>query len=101
MPEKRLSNRVEILLSVTASENNYAVEEYVDNMSQKGIMLKSQSPYDVGVPVEIAVDALAPAKLSGTVAWVKKNADMFDIGIRLKRMDPEIDAVWSYLLKPL
>jgi Tfp pilus assembly protein PilZ len=101
MQEKRLSNRVETLLSVTASENNYAVEEYVDNMSQKGIMLKSQSPYDIGVPVEIAVDALAPAKLSGTVAWVKKSGDMFDIGIRLKRMDPEVAAVWSYLLKPL
>jgi len=70
-------------------------------MSQEGIMLKSKSPYDVGVPVKIAVDALAPAKLSGTVAWVKKNGDMFDIGIRLKRMDPEIDAAWSYLLKPL
>ncbi|MDP2992564.1 MAG: PilZ domain-containing protein [Deltaproteobacteria bacterium] len=96
--ERRKYERIPTFLPITYSDGKKFFKEYAHDVSLGGLLIKSIDPCDIGMPLDMAIDAHVPIKAKGKVAWVKKDDYLYRIGVQLKEMDVYTAADWANFL---
>ena len=96
--EKRQHERIPTFLPITYSDGKKFFKEYAHDVSLGGLLIKSIDPCDIGMPLDMAIDAHVPIKAKGKVAWVKKDDYLYRIGVQLKEMDAYTATDWINFL---
>ncbi len=96
--EKRGSDRGYTMLYVTLFDGGQFRKELIQDTGPGGLMIKSSQPCDVGTLLGLVIHAHVPIRAMGAVAWVKKDGDMYKIGIEFKELNADARAGWVDLL---
>jgi hypothetical protein len=97
--EKRKYARVNTVLSVTLSAGDRSLKAIVYNASHRGLLVQSSESVEVDTRLDIAIDARAPIKATGRVAWVQKEEHVYMIGIEFEELNPNAVSAWTNVLK--
>ena len=96
--EKRTYPRIPISLSVTVSDGNRFLKEFVRDVSPGGLMIESSQCHNVGTLLYMVIDAHVPVKTKGTVAWVMKDEHSYRIGVQFIEMNAKAATGWAEFL---
>jgi Tfp pilus assembly protein PilZ len=96
--EKRTYPRTPILLSVTVSDGNRFLKEFVHDVSPGGLMIESSQRYEIGTMLDMVIDTHVPVKTKGSVAWVRKVEHTYKMGVQFIAMNAKAATGWAEFL---
>jgi type IV pilus assembly protein PilZ len=95
--ERRSFERFDTSISVDYSSGDTFLFSYIQNISEMGIFIRSDTPLPIGTHLELRFtpDGQEPIELGGEVTWVNPYKPFGDnlnpgMGVRFKRLTPEM-----------
>jgi type IV pilus assembly protein PilZ len=95
--ERRQYERFETSISVDYSSGETFLFSYIQNISEMGIFIRSDSPLPIGTSLELrfAPDGQTPMELAGEVTWINPYRPFGDnlnpgMGVRFRELTPEM-----------
>jgi len=95
--ERRQYERFDTSISVDYSNGDTFLFSYIQNISEMGIFIRSDSPLPVGTSLEMkfAPDGQTPIELIGDVTWINPYRPFGDnlnpgMGVRFRELDAEM-----------
>ncbi len=95
--ERRRFERYDTSISVDYSSGDTFLFSYIQNISEMGIFIRSDSPLPVGSVLELrfAPDGQTPLELEGEVTWINPYRPLGDnlnpgMGVRFRGLEPEL-----------
>jgi type IV pilus assembly protein PilZ len=95
--ERRTFERFDTSISVDYSSGDTFLFSYIQNISEMGIFIRSDTPLPIGTQLELRFtpDGQEPIELAGEVTWVNPYRPFGDnlnpgMGVRFDRLTPEM-----------